>query len=115
MKPPYPDMDAAKFSGGNQQKIVVAKWLATNPKVLIVDEPTNGIDVGSKSEIHRLLRDLADQGMAVIMVSSELPEIFSISDRILVMRRGRITGDFDGATATQEMLMEKAVLSSPAS
>ena len=115
VKPPYPDMDAAKFSGGNQQKIVVAKWLATNPKVLIVDEPTNGIDVGSKSEIHRLLRDLADQGMAVIMVSSELPEIFSISDRILVMRRGRITGEFDGATATQEMLMEKAVLSSPAS
>ena len=114
VKPPYPHMDAVKFSGGNQQKIVVAKWLATNPKILIVDEPTNGIDVGSKSEIHHLLRELADSGMAVIMVSSELPEIFSISDRILVMRRGRITGEFDGATATQEMLMEKAVLSTTA-
>lgn len=110
IRPPYPLMQAQKFSGGNQQKIVVAKWLATNPKVLIVDEPTNGIDVGAKAEIHRLLRDLADSGIAVIMVSSELPEIFSISDRILVMRRGRITGEFDSATATQEMLMEKAVL-----
>ena len=110
VRPAYPQMQALKFSGGNQQKIVVAKWLATSPKVLIVDEPTNGIDVGAKAEIHRLLRDLADSGIAVIMVSSELPEIFSISDRILVMRRGRITGEFDGATATQEMLMEKAVL-----
>ncbi|MGJ4848823.1 sugar ABC transporter ATP-binding protein [Bacillota bacterium Meth-B3] len=114
VRPPYPHMDALKLSGGNQQKVVVAKWLATSPKVLIVDEPTNGIDVGSKSEIHHLLRDLADRGMAVIMVSSELPEIFSISDRILVMRRGRITGEFDGATATQEMLMERAVLTAPA-
>ena len=70
VKPAYPFMQAAKFSGGNQQKIVVAKWLATNPKVLIVDEPTNGIDVGAKTEIHQLLRQLADEGMAVIMVSS---------------------------------------------
>jgi ABC-type sugar transport system ATPase subunit len=110
VRPAYPHMQALKFSGGNQQKIVVAKWLATNPKVLIVDEPTNGIDVGAKSEIHKLLRSLADSGIAVIMVSSELPEIFAISDRILVMRRGRVTGEFDGATATQEMLMERAVL-----
>ena len=110
VRPAYPQMQALKFSGGNQQKIVVAKWLATNPKVLIVDEPTNGIDVGAKSEIHKLLRSLADSGIAVIMVSSELPEIFAISDRILVMRRGRVTGEFDGATATQEMLMERAVL-----
>ncbi|MDO4547400.1 MAG: sugar ABC transporter ATP-binding protein [Clostridia bacterium] len=111
VKPPYPQMQVNKFSGGNQQKIVVAKWLATNPKILIVDEPTNGIDVGAKSEIHKLLRDLADSGMAVIMVSSEMPEIFAISDRILVMRRGRITGEFNAADATQEMLMERAVLS----
>ena len=110
VKPPYPDMETAKFSGGNQQKIVVAKWLATKPKVLIVDEPTNGIDVGAKREIHRLLRSLADEGIAVIMVSSELPEILAISDRVLVMRRGRIAGEFDGATATQEKLMEHAVL-----
>ncbi len=110
VRPAYPQMQVLKFSGGNQQKIVVAKWLATNPKVLIVDEPTNGIDVGAKSEIHKLLRSLADSGIAVIMVSSELPEIFAISDRILVMRRGRVTGEFDGATANQEMLMERAVL-----
>ena len=110
VKPPYPDMQISKFSGGNQQKVVVAKWLATNPKVLIVDEPTNGIDIGAKTEIHALLRRLADEGMAVIMVSSELPEILSISDRVLVMRRGRINGEFDGATATQEAIMEKAVM-----
>lgn len=110
VKPPYPHMETLKFSGGNQQKIVVAKWLATQPKILIVDEPTNGIDVGSKSEIHHLLRALADSGMAIIMVSSELPEIFSISDRILVMRRGRISGEFDPLAATQESLMERAVV-----
>ncbi len=110
VKPPYPAMQISKFSGGNQQKVVVAKWLATNPKVLIVDEPTNGIDIGAKTEIHALLRKLADEGMAVIMVSSELPEILSISDRVLVMRRGRINGEFDGATATQEAIMEKAVM-----
>ena len=110
VKPPYPAMQISKFSGGNQQKVVVAKWLATNPKVLIVDEPTNGIDIGAKTEIHALLRRLADEGMAVIMVSSELPEILSISDRVLVMRRGRINGEFDGATATQEAIMEKAVM-----
>ena len=110
VKPPYPAMQISKFSGGNQQKVVVAKWLATKPKVLIVDEPTNGIDIGAKTEIHALLRRLADEGMAVIMVSSELPEILSISDRVLVMRRGRINGEFDGATATQEAIMEKAVM-----
>lgn len=109
VKPAYPHMQVSKFSGGNQQKIVLAKWLATKPKVLIVDEPTNGIDVGAKTEIHMLLRKLADEGMAVIMVSSELPEILSISDRILVMRRGRINGEFSG-TATQEQIMEKAIL-----
>ena len=112
VKPPYPAMEIAKFSGGNQQKVVVAKWLATNPKVLIVDEPTNGIDIGAKTEIHALLRRLADEGMAVIMVSSELPEILSISDRVLVMRRGRINGEFDADGLTQEQIMEKAVMAS---
>lgn len=110
VKPPYPSMQAEKFSGGNMQKIVVAKWLATNPKVLIVDEPTNGIDVGAKTEIHALLRKLADDGMAIIMVSSELPEILSISDRVLVMRRGRINAEFDADGLNQEQIMEKAVL-----
>ena len=112
VKPAYPHMQVDKFSGGNQQKIVVAKWLATNPKVLIVDEPTNGIDVGAKTEIHHLLRELADEGMAVIMVSSELPEILSISDRVLVMRRGRINGEFNADGLSQEQIMEKAVLAS---
>jgi len=79
---------------------------------LIVDEPTNGIDVGAKTEIHALLRKLADEGMAVIMVSSELPEILSISDRVLVMRRGRINGVFDAENLTQEQIMEKAVMDS---
>lgn len=112
VKPAYPLMQVDKFSGGNQQKIVVAKWLATNPKVLIVDEPTNGIDVGAKTEIHHLLRKLADEGMAVIMVSSELPEILSISDRVLVMRRGRINGEFNADGLSQEQIMEKAVMAS---
>ena len=112
VKPAYPHMQVDKLSGGNQQKIVVAKWLATNPKVLIVDEPTNGIDVGAKTEIHHLLRELADEGMAVIMVSSELPEILSISDRVLVMRRGRINGEFNADGLSQEQIMEKAVLAS---
>lgn len=110
VRPTYPTMQVEKFSGGNQQKIVVAKWLATEPKVLIVDEPTNGIDVGAKTEIHALLRRLADEGMAIIMVSSELPEILSISDRVLVMRRGRINAEFDADGLSQEQIMEKAVL-----
>lgn len=111
IKPPYPDMIVQKLSGGNQQRVVIAKWLATNPKILIIDEPTNGIDVGAKREIHQLLRELASKGMGIIMVSSELPEVLAISDRVLVMRRGRITGTFDGDNVTQEEIMNKAILS----
>ncbi|MCM8710015.1 sugar ABC transporter ATP-binding protein [Clostridium sp. SYSU_GA19001] len=110
IKPGIPDMDVQKLSGGNQQRVVVAKWLATDPKILIIDEPTNGIDVGAKEEIHRLLKELAAKGMAIIMISSELPEILALSDRIMVMRRGRIVAEFDGDTATQEKIMNKAVL-----
>ncbi|MDI9520272.1 MAG: sugar ABC transporter ATP-binding protein [Bacillota bacterium] len=109
VRPNYPHMETSKLSGGNQQKIVIAKWLATNPKILIVDEPTNGIDVGAKTEIHKLLRSLADQGMAVIMVSSELPEILAVSDRVLVMRQGRVSAIVDGADADQELLMSHSV------
>jgi ABC-type sugar transport system ATPase subunit len=112
VRPGYPDMLAAKLSGGNQQKVVVAKWLASSPKVLIVDEPTNGIDVAAKREIHTLLRKLADDGMGIIMISSELPEVLAISDRILVMRQGRIVAEFDGGTATQEEIMNQAVTKS---
>ena len=109
VRPAYPYMETAKLSGGNQQKIVIAKWLATQPKVLIVDEPTNGIDVRAKNEIHRLLRSLADQGMAVIMVSSELPEILTVSDRVMVMRQGRVSTIVDASEATQELLMHHSV------
>ena len=84
---------AEKLSGGNQQKVVLGKWLATKPRVLIMDEPTRGIDVGAKSEIHRLMSELAQQGLAILMISSELPEIMGMSDRILVMRGGTIVAD----------------------
>ena len=91
-----------KLSGGNQQKAVVAKWLATNPRVLIMDEPTRGVDVGAKAEIHRLMGELVEQGLAILMISSELPEIMGMSDRILVMREGRIVAEFKRDEADQE-------------
>ncbi len=93
---------AGRLSGGNQQKIVLGKWLAAQPKVLILDEPTRGIDVGAKAEIHRLMSNLAGRGLAVLMISSELPEVLGMSDRVLVMRQGRIVGEFAGTAATQE-------------
>jgi ribose transport system ATP-binding protein len=92
-------------SGGNQQKIVLARWLALNPKVLLLDDPTRGIDVGARSAIHELIKDLADQGMGVIFVSSELPEVLEVSDRILVMANGCVVGEFPRAEATQEKIM----------
>ncbi len=93
---------AEKLSGGNQQKVVLGKWLATKPRVLIMDEPTRGIDIGAKSEIHRLMSELAGQGLAILMISSELPEIMGMSDRILVMREGALVAEFARAEATQE-------------
>jgi ABC-type sugar transport system ATPase subunit len=93
---------AGKLSGGNQQKVVVAKWLRTSPRVLILDEPTRGVDVGAKAEIHALMGDLTRQGLAVLMISSELPEVLGMSDRVLVMSQGRVTGLFDRADATPE-------------
>jgi rhamnose transport system ATP-binding protein len=96
---------ARELSGGNQQKVVLAKWLATHPRILILDEPTRGIDVGTKAAVHGLMSDLAAQGMAILMISSELPEILGMSDRILVMREGRVTGHFNRAEATQEKIM----------
>jgi len=96
------------LSGGNQQKVVIAKWLMSNPKILIMDEPTRGIDVGAKYEIYKLMNSLAEEGVAIIMVSSELPEILGMSDRILVMHEGECTGILDRAEATQENIMELA-------
>lgn len=97
------------LSGGNQQKVVIAKWLASKPKVLILDEPTRGIDVGAKQEIYSLMSDLANQGIAIIMVSSELPEVLGMSDRIVVMHEGRVKGELTREEATQERIMQMAI------
>jgi rhamnose transport system ATP-binding protein len=102
------DMNAATMSGGNQQKVVIAKWLATDPKVLIIDEPTRGIDVGTKAEVHRLLSELAGQGLGILMISSELPEVLGMADRVLVLCEGRVTAELDRADATPEAVMHAA-------
>jgi rhamnose transport system ATP-binding protein len=102
------DMNASTMSGGNQQKVVIAKWLATNPKLLIIDEPTRGIDVGTKAEVHRLLSELASQGLAILMISSELPEVLGMADRVLVVCEGRITADIAREDATPEAVMRAA-------
>jgi rhamnose transport system ATP-binding protein len=101
--------EAGSLSGGNQQKVALARWLAIHPAVLILDEPTQGVDVGSKSEIHGLIVDLAEQGLAIIMISSELPEILGMSDRIAVMHAGKIAGVLSRAEATQENLLALAL------
>jgi len=99
---------AATLSGGNQQKVVVGKWLAAQPRVLIMDEPTRGVDVGAKAEIHRLMSELAGRGLAILLISSELPELLGMSDRIMVMHRGRIAGELSRDQATQEKIMAMA-------
>ena len=98
------------LSGGNQQKVVLGKWLATNSEILIFDEPTRGIDVGAKSEIYQLMRRLIEEGKSIIMISSEMPELIGMSDRILVMHEGRITGQLDSTEVTQEKILEYATL-----
>jgi ABC-type sugar transport system ATPase subunit len=96
------------LSGGNQQKLVAGKWLATDPKVLLLDEPTKGVDVGAKFEIHNIIRANAARGMACLLVSSDLPEVLAIADRIVVMRQGRLRGELDGSGATEEAVMSLA-------
>lgn len=109
VKTPSVALPAGALSGGNQQKVALARWLATGPKVLILDEPTQGVDVGSKSEIHAIMMDLAAQGMAILMISSELPEVLGMSDRIVVMRGGAVAGELTRAEATQEKILALAL------
>ncbi|WP_152044744.1 sugar ABC transporter ATP-binding protein [Aureimonas psammosilenae] len=110
MRVKTPDLDERieNLSGGNQQKVLIGRWLLTDPKILILDEPTRGIDVGAKAEIHRLISKLAGEGLAVIMISSELPEVLGMSDRIMVVHAGRVTGILDRGEATQEKVMDLA-------
>jgi rhamnose transport system ATP-binding protein len=101
--------ETGSLSGGNQQKVAVARWLAIAPEVLILDEPTQGVDIGSKSEIHQIMVELVERGMAIVMISSELPEILGISDRIAVMHAGTIAGILSRAEATQEKILALAL------
>jgi len=106
-----PEQLIASLSGGNQQKVILSRWLALRPKVLIVDEPTRGIDIGAKVEVHNLLFEMAQSGIAVIAISSELPEILAVSDRIITMREGQVTGQVQREEATEELLMSMMTLS----
>jgi rhamnose transport system ATP-binding protein len=109
IRAPSVDTPASSLSGGNQQKVVISKWLETNPRVMILDEPTRGIDVGAKVEVHQLIDDLAARGMAIILISSDLPEVLAMSDRILVMREGRQMAIFDHHEASQERVLSAAM------
>jgi ABC-type sugar transport system ATPase subunit len=108
LRPPDIDREVGEYSGGNQQKVVLAKWLGRKPGVIVLDEPTRGVDVGAKVEIHRLIRELADGGAAVLVVSSDLPELLELSDTIHVVRDGRITGTLTGAEADETSVMSLA-------
>ena len=99
------DQLVGALSGGNQQKVVLAKWLATEPRVLILDEPTRGIDIGAKVEVHRIVSELAASGLAIILISSDLPEVLAMSDRILVLHEGAIQAEIARADATEEAVM----------
>lgn len=108
VSPPNPNVEIETLSGGNQQKVMLGRWLATDPSVLILDEPTRGVDVGAKAEIHRLIGRLADRGVSIIVISSELPEVLAASDRVYVLRSGRIAGEYARAEATEERVMRTA-------
>ena len=108
IKAPGLGAEVATLSGGNQQKVVIGKWLELAPRVLLLDEPTRGVDVGAKAEIYGIIRRLADEGVAILMISSELPEIVGMSDRALVMRDGTVRGELAGAQITEEAIMALA-------
>jgi ABC-type sugar transport system ATPase subunit len=105
VRTPSPETPVAALSGGNQQKVVLARWLAARSRILMLDEPTRGVDVGAKAEIHALIADLAARGSAVLLISSELPELLSLSSRILVLRGGRVAGELHREQATQDRLL----------
>ena len=107
-KTPSQEQIIGNLSGGNQQKVMIGRWLATNPKILILDEPTRGVDVGAKAEIYAIMNELVKQGMSIIMISSELPEIINMSDRVYVMCDGQVTGCLGHEEATQERIMQLA-------
>jgi rhamnose transport system ATP-binding protein len=109
VRTPSIDVPVRTLSGGNQQKVALARWLATRPRVLILDEPTQGVDIGAKAEIHRLIVDLAEQGLAILLISSELPEILGMCDRVIVMREGRLAGTLDRAEAAPERILTLAL------
>jgi rhamnose transport system ATP-binding protein len=109
IRTPSPDTEVGMLSGGNQQKVALARWLSTAPSVLILDEPTQGVDVGAKAEIHALMRELTANGLAIVMISSDLPEVLAMSDRVLVMRRGTCSGVIDRAAVTAEGILALAV------
>ena len=108
LRPPEIEREAGQYSGGNQQKVVLAKWLGRRPDFMVLDEPTRGVDVGAKAEIHRLVKEMADNGTAVLIVSSDLPELLELSDVIHVMRDGRITGSLTREDATEQSVMTLA-------
>jgi ABC-type sugar transport system ATPase subunit len=103
------DMEVAELSGGNQQKVALAKWLLTRPRLLLLDEPTRGVDVGAKREIYDLMNQWTRQGIAILLVTSEMPELLAMSDRIVVMHRGGITAEFSGGEATADQVLEAAM------
>jgi rhamnose transport system ATP-binding protein len=108
IKASSPRQIVRSLSGGNQQKVVLSKWLATEPRILILDEPTHGIDVGTKADVHRTISHLAAQGLAILLISSELPEILGMADRVLVIREGRLVGELSREEATQEAIVQAA-------
>jgi rhamnose transport system ATP-binding protein len=109
IKAPSVTTEVGALSGGNQQKVALARWLSIEPAILVLDEPTQGVDVGSKSEIHAIIQDLAERGLAIIMISSELPEILGMSDRIAVMHAGTVSGILSREDATQENILALAL------
>jgi putative multiple sugar transport system ATP-binding protein len=108
IKTPFLEQKVKNLSGGNQQKVVLAKWMMSHPKILIFDEPTRGIDVGAKYEIYCIMNELVKQGLSIIMISSELPEVLGMSDRILVMSEGRLTAEYKKGEANPDLIMKAA-------